>query len=642
MTGTPGSDGRSAVDQDPTLRFAVDGETVAATRYEPTAFDEPLPAVLWYTAYHKDDETTFGRYDPLLEYVAAHGYEVVVADMVGTGASTGRLGELLGPETSAEVGELVERLADREWTTGRVGMLGKSFPGAVCLAAAAENPDPLEAVVPILTTHRRERMAFHRGGLPSLWLRLTMIALYTATGVQPPSRQPPGWEDVWRTRVERYRESGPPLARTFDPDPDDEYWDWDVPVEDITIPTFAVGGYRDHFPADTVEYFAAIDAPKRLLMGPWRHVIPYQGRESAVGFRGQVVDWFDRFLKHEATEPFEPTVAYWTERDGGRQVDAGGWRGRSAWPDVRGDDTEVLSFAATPAGLEPTSAFDSGAVERTHDVDHTVGLEAHDIAVPFVDTNADDARAVTFETAPFDHPVELTGTGEATVRVAATGPVPVCVRLVDRAPDGRARPVTRGAVRADTPDGDPVTVPLAPVSHLLEEGHRLRVAISAADFPSHVPVGTGDTVVVTSTPAAPTTIRIPGSDRPPEPYEDAVSMPPPDDSLPLVPAAVADTEASWETTREHERGGATRRRRVATDFSFPHVEKSYELDVQASVVGDDQDTLSASASIETVLEYDEDEPITVATTARRDADGTTVEATIRRDGESVFDGEWSA
>ncbi|MDY6765504.1 MAG: CocE/NonD family hydrolase, partial [Halobacteria archaeon] len=238
--------------------------------------------------------------------------------MVGTGASTGYRDEFLGPDTGTEVAAVIEEIANRAWTTGRVGMIGKSFPGALCLATGVRNPDPLEAIVPILTTHRRERVAYERGGLPSLWLTISMVALYTATGVQPPSRRDSGWEDIWRTRLDHYREEGPPFAQAFDPDPTDSYWDLTVPTEEIQVPTFAVGGYRDHFPTDTLEYFAAIDAPKRLLMGPWRHIAPFKGRETAIGFRSQVVDWFDRFLKDEEAEPFRPTIAYWTERNGGR------------------------------------------------------------------------------------------------------------------------------------------------------------------------------------------------------------------------------------------------------------------------------------------------------------------------------------
>ncbi|MDY6765505.1 MAG: CocE/NonD family hydrolase C-terminal non-catalytic domain-containing protein, partial [Halobacteria archaeon] len=319
--------------------------------------------------------------------------------------------------------------------------------------------------------------------------------------------------------------------------------------------------------------------------------------------------------------------------NGGRQVDEGVWRGRETWPSVK--DAGTLSFAVTPEGLQRTETFDSGTVERTYEVDHTVGLEAHDLSVPFVDTNADDARSMVFETSPLDHPIELTGTGEATVHLSVDGAVPLCVRLVDKAPDGRARPITRGSVRVEDAD-NPVTVPLAPVSHVVEEEHRLRVAISAADFPSHVPVGTEDSFTITSTPTSPTVIRIPGRDSLSENFEETLSMPPPDDAFPIVPPAIKGVDASWETTREHERGSATRRRQVSTDYVFPHVEKSYELDIEASIVHDDPSTLDARATIETVLEHD-DGPVNVETTVHRYLDGTTVEATVRMDGEPVFE-----
>lgn len=633
MTG-PGS----RVEKDPSLEFDVNGQTVAATRYQPTDFDGPLPAVLWYTPYHKDDETTYGRYDPLLEYVAACGYEVVVADMVGTGASTGHREEFFGPDAGAEVATVIEALAGRPWSTGRVGMLGKSFPGSFCLLAAAEGPAPLDAVVPILTTHRRERLAFNREGAQQLWLPISMVALFEASGVQPPSRRDSGWRERWRDRLNRRSDAGPPMARALDPDPNDPYWEWRIPVEEITVPTFAVGGYRDYFPADTVEYFAAIDAPKRLLMGPWRHVIPYRGRETAIGFRRQVVDWLDRFLKDEQTDPFEPTVAFWTEREGGRQVGDGVWRGRSAWPTF--DRSETVDFAVTPDGLQRTGKFQSGEVVRTYEIDHTVGLDAHDLSVPFVDTNADDARSLTAETAPMDRPMELTGSGAAVVWVSADGPATVSVRLVDVGPDGRARPVTRGAARVEGAADPPARVPLEPVSHVVEEDHRLRVAISGADFPSYRPVDGPDSFTLTSSSDTPTSVRIPGSQPPADISDDTISMPAPDETIPLAPPAVSDAESSWETTREHERRSAKRRRRVRTDFALPHVEKTYELEVRSEITHDDPTTLESTASIETTLRHD-DAPAEVETTVRRSLDGAAITTTVRLDGQTVFEDEWT-
>lgn len=635
---------RSAVEQDPGLRLSVAGETVAATRYQPTEFDDRLPAVLWPTPYHKDDETTHGRYDPLLEYVAAHGYEVIVADLIGTGASTGYRESFMGPDTGAEMAGLVERVAELPWTTDRVALVGKSYPGVLCLAAAAENPDPLAAVVPIQTTHRRRHQAFDRGGLARLWLTVSIAALYQVSIVQPPSRRDAGWGENWHERLDRYRSGSPVFARLLDPDPDDPHWDWRIPVEDIEVPTFAVGSYRDHFTADTLEYFDAIAAPKRLLAGPWRHVIPYRGRETAVGFRGLVVDWVDRFLKDRAVEPFEPTIALWTQRDGGRRVDAGVWRGRETWPTL--DAADALSFVATPDGLERSGGFDGGRVERTHELDHTIGLDAHDPSVPAVDTSADDARSLTFESAPVDRPLELTGTGEATVQLETGGPVALCVRLVDVAPSGRARPITRGSVRIEEAEAGSRTVgartvEFAPVSHVLETGHRLRVAMAGADFPSHVPVDDGGPLVVSSTPEAPTTVRIPGRVLPTEPFGDPLPMPPPDDSMPLAPPAVADVASSLETCREHERGTATRRRSVASTYEFEHVTKETGLDVEATIAHDDPATLTASATLESVLDYG-DETVTVASTVRRSFDGGSVTTAVDVDGEPVLEREWSS
>jgi len=106
-----------------------------------------------YVPYHKDDYITYGAYDPIVRYLAASGYEVVVADMVGTGASSGQIEEMFPQREGKEAATIVEWLADREWTTGSVGMFGKSYGGITALYAAAYQPDALEAIVPIHTPY---------------------------------------------------------------------------------------------------------------------------------------------------------------------------------------------------------------------------------------------------------------------------------------------------------------------------------------------------------------------------------------------------------------------------------------------------------------------------------------------------------
>lgn len=643
MTGSgdrtePTSDELSTVERDPTIRFSLEGETVAATRYQPIDLESPNPAVLWITPYDKDDITTWGRYDPLLEYIAAHGYEVTVADLIGTGASSGHRAELFGPDMGEEVAEIINCLADQPWTTDRVGLIGKSFPGATCLAAAAEQPDPLAAIMPIMTSYRRRAFAFAADDLANLSISVPMLAVFLSNLIQPPTRRDAGWEDIWQSRLHHIRQDGPPMFDGLVPDPSDPRWEWRISVENIEVPTFVVGGYRDHFPVDTLDYFEAINGPKRLLMGPWRHVIPYQGRESAIDFRRQAVDWFDHHLKEESRRVEEPSVDYWTQRDGGREVDSGIWRRRPDWPTVNTESP--LTFVVTPDGLRTSGAFDTGTVERSYELDHTVGVEAQDSGVQFVDTNADDARSLTFETSAFDEPVELTGTGEAIVQLTADGVVPVCVRLVDLAPSGRARPITQGAVRVDHPVGDAITVPLTPVSHILEAGHRLRIAISGADFPTFQPIGDVDSFTVSSTPSESTAVRLPGTDPWSEPTDETITMQAPDDALPSSPSTIEEAENSVETIHEHTTGHRTRRSQATTRYSFPHVEKTYAINTEFSVNPEDPATLSAHTTVQKTLEYDQ-VSVSLESTVRLEGTSPTASAKIQVDGEDVFDEKWS-
>lgn len=62
-----------------------------------------------------------------------------------------------------------------------------------------------------------------------------------------------------------------------------------------------------------------------------------------------------------------------------------------------------------------------------------------------------DVRSLTFEIDPLDSPIELTGTGEVTLRLEASVPDPtIIVRLIDVSPNSRGTLVSYGALRANT------------------------------------------------------------------------------------------------------------------------------------------------------------------------------------------------
>lgn len=641
------------------LRIPVRGDSVGAMRYEPVGVEGARPTILMYVPYPKDDMITYGAYDQFNRYLAHHGYEVVVADMVGSGSSEGFVEELFLRAEGKEGAAIVEWLADQDWSNGRVGMYGKSYGGITALDAAAQRPDPLEAIVPIHTPYQGFRNAYTYGGLfELLTIGMDWLSLMQVLELKPQTiRERDDWVDVWTTRLENLRDRDPWLVKFLRHRPEDDWWaDKDIPVENIDVPTLAVGGWRDPYTQDTVEYFEAIDAPKRLLFGPWRHQMPHLGLETQIDFRRQVRDWFDRYLLEDAPEGETTTeIRFWTETDGGGKVDGGVWRETSRWPTMDDPDGETVSFAVTPDGLEPAEAYTDGSVDRTDEVDYTVGIESTDpygAGLPAQDTNGDDARSLTFESAPLDNPVDLTGTGEVTLRIEADDPDPtVSVRVLDVSPDGTATLVTHATSRLQTHTGTrnprpiesgreyDVSLPLEPKSHLFEPGHRIRIAIAGSYFPEVMPTGAATELTVRSSPDSPTALRFPGSVRDSLSFADSIEMAKPAADFPLESEWDVSTDANWTTSRDRSTGRASVRKQNRFEVDLPHVTFTRDGDFRASIGRSDPDSLTVQNDLEMALSTAAHD-IRLVATNQFDRDLAQVTSRVVLDGETIFEERW--
>ena len=74
------------------------------------------------------------------------GYTFVMVDLRGFGGSTGCL-DWAGPGEQQDVVTAVQWAASQSWSTGKVGMYGKSYDGLTGLIGAARQPRGLKAVV---------------------------------------------------------------------------------------------------------------------------------------------------------------------------------------------------------------------------------------------------------------------------------------------------------------------------------------------------------------------------------------------------------------------------------------------------------------------------------------------------------------
>jgi uncharacterized protein len=228
----------------------ADGARLAARIWLPDdAADDPVPAVLEYLPYRKDDCTAPD--DAMRHpYFAGHGYASVRVDLRGTGSSDGLLrGEYLEQEHDDAL-EVLAWLEAQPWCTGAVGMIGYSWGGFNGLQIAARRPPQLKAVITHASTDDRYRDDCHYMG----GCMLASDMLKWATSMLTYPLQPPdprfvgdGWREQWLHRLR----NAPELAADWiSHQRYDEFWKHGSVAEDysaIECPVFAVGGWADAY-----------------------------------------------------------------------------------------------------------------------------------------------------------------------------------------------------------------------------------------------------------------------------------------------------------------------------------------------------------------------------------------------------------
>ena len=83
----------------------------------------------------------------LTGYFAPRGYAVAIADLRGTGRSSGCL-DHLGADDAKDLVTVIDDLASADWSNDRVGMTGHSYVGSTPSVAAAQAPEGLKTIVP--------------------------------------------------------------------------------------------------------------------------------------------------------------------------------------------------------------------------------------------------------------------------------------------------------------------------------------------------------------------------------------------------------------------------------------------------------------------------------------------------------------
>jgi putative CocE/NonD family hydrolase len=473
---------------------------------------DPRPVVLVRTPY---DKTAF-RKNELYVLLAQHGYIVAIGDCRGRFNSDGVFRPFFG---ECEDGyDTVEWIARQHWCDGNVGMIGNSYGGVTQWYAASLRPPHLKAIVPISSPP------------DSLWANEPFLGGCFMVG----------WSEFlgslgrrsWQTDI---REIYAEQQAYFDVVPVSEMfraagfnWEfWDEAIQHprydefweqtsyggqatLDLATLNVAGWWDmNFPGAPSNFEAMRDAPgsarRKLVIGPWPHAVNRErelngvdfGEQAVIALGDYVVRFFDRWLRHidngiDREQPVHIFVVganeWWTEDDwplpGTRYVPyylrSGGSANTSA-----GDGRLTLS----PPDAEPPD-------EYVYDPEATARILWKMSDGP-VDDSAVTARddCLCYTTEPLDEAIDVVGWVACRLYAASSAlDTDWHVRLVDVYPDGAARFICNGALRALfrdsvarprllTPD-EPVLfeIPMNACGIRFAPGHRIRLEVMSAWF----------------------------------------------------------------------------------------------------------------------------------------------------------------
>lgn len=490
----PGHPRQTVVDRNVRIPTEQDGVTLSAVVYRP-AGTEPVPALVSVYPY-RSDAWIHEYLRPYMEWFAEHGYASVLVDLLGTGSSDGELRPFHDPAEADDGVWSVAWAAAQDWCTGSVGMWGISFGGFMTMATAQRQPDGLKAIMPLMNSLDPEKETMHpqgaRGGLQPLvqWglQQLTYQLLPPMLDHEDPVQQL-----KWHERVSH----DPALTDLAVHGPGHPVWKERVlHPETITTPAFCVGGWRDSFQWSIPRAYELMKGPKRLMMGPWGHVIPQGSPFAAIDFRELALRWWDYWLRGvENGVMEEPPVTVYVQ---GAQPE---WRSLPTWPPA--ESAQVCVDSGDEGGLRydhgdgPTDTMVYHPDARVGPYSGIQCIGASSRLVLPLDQHQDDMRSCTLTTDAFDTDVVICGLAKVALRVDGIGVdgieaeqslvERVVLRLTDVDQSGRSTMITT-CLASSVATGESHSLLFWPTAYRLAAGHSLRVVVSDSAFPWLVPL----------------------------------------------------------------------------------------------------------------------------------------------------------
>ena len=493
-----------------------DGCRLSARVWMPIdATQHPIPAILEYLPYRKRDGTC--ARDALTHpYFAKRGYACVRVDMRGNGDSQGLMEDEYTEQELKDGVEVIYWLANQDWCSGSVGMMGISWGGFNALQIAALDPAPLKAIITLCSTVDRYADDIHYKGGCLLNENLGWGSTMWAYSSRPPDPALVGenWREMWLERLN----AQPFLSATWLRHQQcDAYWQHGSVCEDysaITAATLAVGGWGDSYKNAVPQLVENLTSPVKGIVGPWVHKYPHFAvPEPRIGFLQEALRWWDKWLKGiETGVENDPAYSVYL-MDGVRPKTwynsrSGRWINEYDWP--KGPVLKSMYL-----GQGNTLNPDPTRINDILSSPQTCGMSSGEYCAIWLgpempdDQRGDDAVSLCYDSEQMGEDCDIVGAAKVKLRLKSDTPDgQVAVRLNHIHPDGASTRVTYGVLnlaqrdnhaRANAlPIGQEIEISfdLDHIAYRIPKGHKLRIAISNAYWPLLWPMPEASTLTI--------------------------------------------------------------------------------------------------------------------------------------------------
>jgi uncharacterized protein len=503
---------------------------------------DTVPSGGWPVLFTYDGYAAGGVEDtPYANQFVPLGYAQIGVSVRGTSCSSGHF-DFFEPAQAQDGVDAIDWIAGEPWSNGKIGMIGKSFPGITQLfvaEACAADPVCSSHLVTIAPGHHygdAYRDVVYPGGIFNysfalLWSFVAQPEPGEANALQ---RIAAGDQQCLVNRIDHLEN---PIYNPFLQAPQHMFDDALVrersPIYDaanIKVPAYFANAWQDEQLGPRSTYLI-----ERLRSAPLYHSLLANGSHGLYRYArhlGRLQAWFDFWLRGIGPDPrTEPAVTVWFEQSHTADTADGSWSiTLDRWPLEDSQVTPLtlhlapngaLSPTPAPAGSLPDAYFYPGGTESRAgaDLNTIVGIptSAHDFKNDFYAIPAPPGTSLTYVSDPMAVDTVVLGTSRATLFVASTAPdTDFQVSIADVWPNGDVEYVQKGWLRAShrklVEPGDvnyspsiyrpvhthqladlqplvpgnvtQIDVEIPPVGQAFRQGHRIRVDV---EMPSVLP-----------------------------------------------------------------------------------------------------------------------------------------------------------